>query len=137
MSVQIPDSHKDLLDGPIYVTVATVMPDGQPQLSIVWCNTDGNDVLVNTALGRQKDKNLRARPQATVLAIDPNNSFRYIEVRGNVTMVEEGAVAHIDQLAKLYAGVDSYYGGMQPAELAEQETRVIARITPTKVVTLG
>lgn len=137
MSAKIPDSHLDLLEGPIYVTLATVMPNGQPQLSVVWCNTDGEHVLLNTARGRQKDKNLTARPMATMLALDPTNPFRFIEVRGTVELTEEGAVDHINQLAKLYVGADSYYGGVQSADLAQQETRVIIKLTPTRVVTSG
>ena len=133
MSTQIPDRFKDLLEGPVHATVATVMPDGQPQLSVVWCNYDGEHVLVNTARGRQKDKNLRARPVATLLVIDPENAGRYLEVRGTVEMTEDGAVEHITQLAKLYRGVDSYYGDVTPADMAEKETRVICKITPTRV----
>ena len=133
MLAQIPNSHKDLLEGPVLVTIATVMPDGQPHLSVVWCSYDGEYVLVNTARGRQKDKNLQARPIATILAIDPENAGRYLEVRGTVEMTEEGAVGHIDQLAKLYTGADSYYGGVTPADLANKEIRVICKITPTRV----
>ncbi len=135
MSTQIPDSHKDLLEKAIPATIATIMPDGQPQLSVVWCNYDGEHVLVNTARGRQKDKNLSARPRATLLVIDPNNAYRYLEVRGTVEMTEEGAVAHINQLARLYTGADSYYGSAAPADLAQKETRVICKITPTHVTT--
>ena len=134
MSSQIPDSHKDLLEGPVPVTIATIMPDGQPQLSVVWCNYDGQYVWVNTARGRQKDKNLTARPVATILAIDPENAGRYLEVRGTVTMTEEGAVEHINQLAKLYTGADSFYGGAVPTGQTETETRVICKITPNHVI---
>ena len=137
MSSQIPDKFKDLLENPVHLTIATVMPDGQPQLSVVWCSYDGEHVLVNTARGRQKDKNLTARPFATVLAIDPENPYRYLEVRGTVEMTEEGALEHINQLAKQYTGADSYYGGVSPAELAEKETRVICKITPTHVTHSG
>jgi PPOX class probable F420-dependent enzyme len=137
MSAQIPNSHKDLLTNPVHATIATIMPDGQPQLSVVWCNYDGEHILVNTARGRQKDKNLGARPQATILLIDPQNPYRYLEVRGTVEMTEEGAVEHISQLAKLYTGADSYYGGVTPADQAEKETRVICKITPTRVTTAG
>ncbi len=134
MSVTIPDSHKDLLEESVYVTVATILPDGQPHLSVVWCDYDGQHVLVNTARGRQKDKNLTERPMATILAIDPENPFRYLEVRGSVELTEEGALDHINKLAKQYKGVDSYYGGVAPAEMKDQETRVLCKITPTKVI---
>ncbi len=138
MTPTIPDSHRDLLDGPVYVTLATVMPDGQPQLSIVWANYDGTYVKINTAVGRQKDKNLIARPMATVLALDPNNGFRWLEVRGVIAeRTEEGAVAHIDELCRLYTGKTSYYGSYQPAEMRHQETRVIFKIQPVRVNAFG
>ncbi len=137
MSAKIPEAYRDLLVGPVPVTVATLMPDGTPQLSVVWCNYDGQHVLINTARGRQKDKNLRRRPVATVLAIDPQNPYRYLEVRGKVQMTEEGAKDHINELARLYKGVPSYYGHAAPAELEEKETRVMCIITPTHVVARG
>ena len=137
MSAKIPDEYRDLLDGPIHVSLATIMPDGQPQLSVVWCNTDGDTVLVNTAVNRQKDKNLRARPIATIMSVDPTNATRYIEVRGTVTHVAGDAVAHINELAKLYTGMENYYGDLAPAELAETETRIMYRITPTRVLAFG
>ncbi len=135
MSVVIPASHVDLLEGPNYATVATVLPGGQPQLSVVWCDYDGTHVLVNSTRGRLKDKNMTARPQATVLIIDPQNSFRYLEVRATVEEItEEGAFDHINKMAKLYTGQDSYYGGVQPAEMVDQETRMLYKLKPTKVV---
>lgn len=138
MSAKIPNSHKDLLGAPVYVDLITVMPDGQPQASVVWCSYDGEFVLVNTAVGRQKEKNMRTRPQATILAVDPQNPFRYLEVRGTVeTVTKEGAVDHIDALAKAYRGADSYYGGVQPAELAEKEIRVMCKIKPMQVNAMG
>ncbi|MCP4357303.1 MAG: PPOX class F420-dependent oxidoreductase [Chloroflexi bacterium] len=139
MSVNIPESHRDLLEGPVVVTIGTVNPDGQPQLSAVWAGFDGDGqtVLVNTAVGRQKEKNLRQRPQATVLAIDPQNPYRYLEVRGSVELTREGALDHINQMAKLYTGQDSYYGGVTPADLAEQETRILVKIKPNRVVANG
>ena len=135
MSAKIPDSYKDLLEEAVPVTIATIMPNGDPQLSVVWCNYDGEHVLLNTTVGRQKHKNLSARPTATVLAIDPQNSLRYIEVRGTVELIEEGAVEHMDALTKLYAGVDTFFGGYVPAERQYTETRVIVKLTPTKVNT--
>jgi PPOX class probable F420-dependent enzyme len=137
MTTKIPESHTDLLNAPVYVNVVTVMPDGQPQASVVWCSYDGEHVLVNTAVGRQKEKNLRERPMATVLAVDPENPFRYIEVRGTTELTKEGALDHINQLAKAYRNADSYYGGVQPAEMAQKETRIICKIKPTHVNAFG
>lgn len=138
MSTKIPSSHKDLLEKPVHVALTTVMPDGQPQSSVVWWDYDGENVLINTARGRQKDKNLSARPMATILAVDPQNPYRYLEIRGQVAEeTEKGAFEHISKLAKKYAGVDQYYGGVAPADQANKETRVIYKIKPTKVLAFG
>ena len=137
MTVSIPDSHRDLLDKPIVVTFITVMPDGQPQGSPVWCSFDDPYILINSALGRRKDKNVRANPKVTVVAFDPQNAYHYIEVRGEVTDIIDDrgeAVNHINQLAKTYMGVDQYYGGVAPADLVEE--RVIYKITPHRVNTM-
>lgn len=129
----IPESFYDLLDEPVYVTLVTLMPDNQPQASVVWCSRDGNDVLVNSAAGRQKNKNMEARPVATIMIIDPKTPFRYLEIRGKVTEVKEDSdYSHINSLAKLYRGVDEYFGNSAPAEMKGIEKRVIYRITPTR-----
>ncbi len=134
MEATIPASHEDLLTGKVYVTLATVQPDGQPQCTVVWIDYDGEHVLVNTASGRQKDRNLRARPMATILAVDPQDPWRWVEVRGRVVdSMEEGAVEHIHKLARRYTDKDSYYGGFRPAELRQKETRVLYKIKPTRV----
>jgi PPOX class probable F420-dependent enzyme len=138
MSQTIPQSHRDLIDGPNYVTFTTIMPDGQPQSSIVWCNSKGDHVLVNSAAGRQKDKNVRRDPRVNILSLDPTNPFRWIEIRGTVDEItEEGAVEHIDELARLYANAPSYYGHVTPAEQAPKETRVIYKIRPVRVLAFG
>ena len=138
MSEKIPDSHADLLTSPVVVTLATLMPDGQPQMTAVWCTYDGTHVLFSTTRGRQKAKNMSARPMATVLAIDPQNPFRYLEVRGSVVEVtEENAMDLISQLAMLYANTPNYYGGVVPADLEAQEVRVICKLLPTKVTAFG
>lgn len=138
MSATIPDSHVDLLEGPVHVALATLMPDGQPQVTVVWCNYDGEYVLVNTARGRQKEQNMRERPKVTVLAVDPDDPYRWLEVRGTVKeMTEEGAVDHISDLARLYKDVPAYYGYAAPAERRNRETRVMVKIRPTHVNAYG
>ncbi len=128
MSNQIPDSHKELFEKPIVANLATIMPNGQPQVTPVWCNYDGTYVRVNSAKGRVKDKNMRARPQATLLLVNPENVFNWVEVRGTVEEItEEGADDHIDALAKKYLGVDSY-PNRQP-----DEVRVLYKIKPARV----
>lgn len=129
---EIPEAYTDLLGGPVTVSLATVLPSGQPQVTPVWCDWDGQYVRVNTAKGRQKHKDMEARPQVTVMALDPKNAGRYIEVRGTVSRItEEGADAHIDKLAHDYLGVDKY-PYRNPAE-----TRIMCYIEPTKVLAQG
>jgi PPOX class probable F420-dependent enzyme len=136
MSVQVPESYRDLLDGPVVVALITVMPSGQPQATPVWCSYDGAHVWVNTARGRQKDRNMQRDAKVTVLAIDPKNPYRWLEVRGTVDDVtEDGALEHINQLSKLYYGREDFYAGM-PNQRGK-ETRVIYKIKPTHINARG
>jgi PPOX class probable F420-dependent enzyme len=132
MPAAIPASHKDLLEGPVFVALVTVMPSGQPQATPVWCSFDGTRVWLNSAKGRQKDKNMRTNDKVTILAIDPKNPYRWIEVRGVVEEItEEGAVDHINQLSALYTGNSDYYS--RNPSMRGQETRVIYKVKPVKV----
>jgi PPOX class probable F420-dependent enzyme len=135
--VPVPDSHRDLLEGPIDVALITVMSDGQPQATVVWCSLEGPRVLVSTMKGFRKERNMRARPRVALLAVDPTDPRRWIEVRGTVELIDEGAGAHLDRLAALYAGAERYFGQVVPAEYAQCEVPVIACITPTRVRTEG
>ena len=129
----VPSEFQDLFERETFASFATVMPDGTPQVTPVWIDYDGEHVLVNTARGRQKERNVRANPNVGVLALDPEDPYRYVSVRGTVAEVtEEGAVDHIDQLAQRYMGVDEY-----PNHGEEQGPRVIIRIEPDRVVTSG
>lgn len=135
MPVTIPDSFKDLIEGPISVALTTVMPDGQPQTTVVWCNFDGTHVLVNTMSKFQKAKNMRANPKVTLLAWRRSNPLRYLEVRGIVVeMTEEGAIQHLDELAILYTGKAPYFGEVIPAKWKDRETPLLCKISPTHVV---
>jgi PPOX class probable F420-dependent enzyme len=129
MAVPIPDTHRDLLVEPIYGVLSTMMPDGQPQSSIVWTDYDGNYVLINTTLERQKGRNMLTNPKVALLVIDPQNVSRWIEIRGNVVeLSREGAETHADKLTQLYTGKQRFYGDFYPAEQKQQETRVIVKI---------
>ena len=107
----IPESHRDLLeDGTqAYVYLATIMADGSPQVTPVWFNTSGDTILLNSAKGRVKDKNMRRRPAVALCIQDPANPYRYLQIRGRVVEItEEGADEHIDALAGKYTGNFKY-----------------------------
>ena len=135
MSITIPNSHVDLFRNPVHGVLTTLMPDGMPQSSIVWVDYDGENVLINTTLERQKGRNMQVTPRVSVLVIDPNDSSRWVEVRGQVIeMTRDGAVAHADKLTQRYCpGKQYFYGDIYPPEQKDKETRVIARIQPLKV----
>ncbi len=102
---QIPDSHKDLLEDKAlaFAFLATLMPDGTPQLTPLWFNTDGKYIFVNTAKGRTKARNMRLHPEVAVLIQDPKDPYRFIQIRGKVVEItEEGALEHMDQLNMKY-----------------------------------
>lgn len=131
----IPNSHVDLFRNPVHGVLTTLMPDGMPQSSIVWVDYDGENVLINTTLERQKGRNMQVIPRVSVLVIDPNDSSRWVEVRGQVIeMTRDGAVAHADKLTQRYCpGKQYFYRDIYPPEQKDKETRVIARIQPLKV----
>jgi PPOX class probable F420-dependent enzyme len=135
---EIPASHLDLVECPPVAAMTTVMPDGTPQTSAVWCDFDGEFVRVNTMRGFQKERNLRRNPRITLLCYDPKRPYRYLEVRGTVEeMTEEGAGRHLDELASKYLGRPiRYFGECIPARFAETEIPVLCRIRPTRVVAL-
>jgi PPOX class probable F420-dependent enzyme len=136
MSIEIPDHSKDLIERPIVVTLVTIMPDGQPQATPVWFSWDGEYVWVNTARGRAKDRNMTERSKVTILSIDPNDPYRYMEIRGEIAEVtEKGAVDHINFLSGRYTGNSDYYRGN--AERQASETRVIYKIQPTRIIPRG
>ena len=133
MSAEIPEDFLDLISGPVVVALTTVMSSGQPQSTPIWVDWDGTYVLVNTARGRVKDKNMQARARVTVLAIDPKDHYRWLEIRGQVEdATEEGAVEHIDKLSRRYDN-KPYYSGKNEA-IRRAQTRVIYRIRPTHVI---
>lgn len=138
MSIHIPDSIRDLLENPHAAVISTVTPDGKPQSNPVWFLYDGTHIVINSAVGRLKDDNIIANPNVCVTIVDPTNMYRYIELRGVVEeRTTDGAVEVINQLAKMYRGVDEYYGGVTPKDLAERETRVTYKIKPERVIAHG
>src|SRR5215471_12120138 len=96
----IPEKHRELFNKKAFASLATLMPDGRPQVTPVWVDFDGTHVMFNSAKGRQKDRNIRRDPRVSISVQDPENPYRYVEVRGRVVdITENGADAHIDRLA--------------------------------------
>ena len=135
---EIPASHGDLVECPPIAALTTLMPDGSPQTSVVWCDFDGTFVRVNTMRGFLKERNMRRDPRVTLLCYDPRRPLRYLEVRGTVVeMTEEGAQQHLDALTSKYAGRPvHYFGDAIPERFALTETPVLCWIRPTRVVAL-
>ena len=100
----ISDDARALLEQPIFASLATIGPGGHPQVTVVWLDVDGDKVVFNTAAGRAKHRNMEADPRVTVLLLDPANGYRYAELRGTVTMTEEGGDQGIDDLSQKYLG---------------------------------
>ena len=129
---EIPASHADILDKRAFAHLSTLMKDGSPQASAVWVDTDGPMIVVNSAEGRLKDRNIRRDPRVAISVIDPDNPYRSLMIRGRVTKVStDGADEHIDKLAKKYMGVDEY-----PYRTPE-EVRVMYYIEPERVAATG
>jgi PPOX class probable F420-dependent enzyme len=129
---KIPEKYLDLFSKKAFANLATLMPDGSPQVTPVWCDYDGNLVIVNSARGRQKDRNIRRNPRVALSIMDSDNPYRYVEVRGSVVEITEaGAAAHIDKMAKKYLGVDKY-PYTQPGEV-----RVLYKIQPERISSNG
>jgi len=125
MALTIPSEFRDLLQKKTFASLATVMPDGTPQVTPVWIDYDGKNLLVNSARGRQKDKNMKPGAPVAVALVDPDNPYRYLQVRGRVAEVtEQGADEQIDRMAQKYLGKDKY-PFRQPGEV-----RVIYKIEP-------
>jgi PPOX class probable F420-dependent enzyme len=123
------DEQTRLLEAPNFATVGTVNPDGSPQLSIVWIDWDGENVLFNTAAGRVKPRNLERDPRVSVLVVDRGDGYRWVAVRGTAGLTSEGADEHIDKLARKYTGE-----GWQPKP---GERRLLVAVRPERVSAYG
>jgi PPOX class probable F420-dependent enzyme len=132
MPEAIPEKHRDLFSKKAFASLATLMPDGRPQVTPVWVDYDGTHVFVNSARGRMKDRNMKRDPRVSLAIIDPDNPYHYLEIRGRVIdITEKGADQHIDKMAKKYLGQDKY-PFRQP-----DEVRVLYKIEPEKISSMG
>ncbi|HEV2780604.1 MAG TPA: PPOX class F420-dependent oxidoreductase [Actinophytocola sp.] len=126
MAETLPPEVRPLLQAPVFVVMTTINPDGSPQSSVVWAKLDGDTVVISTIRGRRKCRNMERDPRITLLAYDPQDPYVYVELRGTVTLSEEGGVELIDELSRAYDG--------KPWTVRPAETRVVVRFTPTKVI---
>jgi PPOX class probable F420-dependent enzyme len=132
MTAVIPQKYLDLFDKKAFANLATIMPDGSPQVTPVWVDYDGKHVRFNSALGRVKDKNVRHNAQVAVSIQDPDNPYRYLQVRGRVVEITTtGADDHINKLSQKYTGKPVY------VKQGPSEVRVLYRIEPQKVSSMG
>jgi len=131
MPAELPEKYKDLFSKKAFGNLGTLMPDGSPQVTPVWVDFDGAHLIVNSAKGRQKDRNMRRDARVAITLSDPENPYRYLEVRGRVVEItESGADSHIDRMAKKYLGMDKY-------PWRQGEVRVLYKIQPEHTTTMG
>ena len=124
----IPQSYQKLLkdESKAFAFLATTMPDGSPQVSPVWFNTDGEHILINSALGRVKDRNMRARPQVALSIVNMDHPYHSLQIRGKVVKVTtEGGAEHINTLSHKYRGRDY--------DIPDGQTRTIYKVVPEKI----
>ena len=132
MAGVIPDKYTDLFKKKAFASLGTLKSDGSPQVTPVWVDYDGKNIIVNTAEGRVKDRNLRRDGRVALAIVDPDNPYRYLGVEGKVAEVtKNGADAHIDKMAKKYLGMDKY-PNRKPGEV-----RVMYKIAPERAHTMG
>jgi PPOX class probable F420-dependent enzyme len=132
MAEQTIEKYADLLKKKAFANLSTLMKDGSPQVTPVWFDYDGSHIRVNSALGRVKDKNIRRDPRVSMAIQDPDNPYRYLEIRGKVVdITQQGADDHIDSLTQKYLG-QAKYPYRQPGEV-----RVLYKIEPQKLSSMG
>ena len=129
----LPASHLDLLTRPICGVFTTLGHDGQPQSTVVWVGLDRECALVNTTLQRQKGRNPLGSPKVSLLVVDPANTSRFIQIRGDAELLTKGAREHLDALTRKYTSHPAYYGYIHPEAQRLRETRVICRIHPRRI----
>jgi PPOX class probable F420-dependent enzyme len=127
MAVRLPELATRLLDAETFAVVSTVNPDGQPQASVIWVKRDGDEILFSSIRGRRKTRNLERDPRVSVALYDPADPYRYVEVRGTVSLTEEGGPELIEELSQKYDGTPFTEGH-------PDNVRVVVRVTPTKVI---
>ncbi|GAA1754393.1 PPOX class F420-dependent oxidoreductase [Luedemannella helvata] len=128
MGVTLPELATRLIDANVFVTLSTINPDGGPQSSVIWAKRDGDEILFSTILGRRKTLNMQRDPRVSLCFFDPANAYRYVEVRGTVSMTTEGGPELIEELSQRY-------DGRSFTESSPDNVRVVCRVRTTKVIT--
>jgi len=133
---RIPASHRDLAECPPVAALTTVGRDGQPQSSLVWCDVEDRVgcTRINTTLERQKGRNLAANSKVCLLVVDPDDTSRYIQIRGEAELDTAAAEEHVDALTRAYTTYPAYYGFVYPSDQRWRETRVICRIHARRII---
>ncbi len=132
MGAEIPEKYLDLIQKPAFANLATIMKDGSPHVTPVWFDYDGIHIRINSARGRVKDRNMRNNPKVALCILDPQNPYRYLEIRGRVVEItEEGADQHIDRLAGKYLNTDKY------PNRSATEIRILYKIAAEHISALG
>ncbi len=126
------EQYRDLLESRALANLVTLMPDGSPQVTPMWFEFDGTHIIVNAARGKVKDRNMRRDVRVAVLITDPDNVYRYVQIRGRVVQVsEKGADESIDRLCQKYLGLREY------PDRKQDEVRVMYRIEPEYISGIG
>jgi PPOX class probable F420-dependent enzyme len=123
----LPDLAQQLLDGRTYAVLTTLNPDGSPQSSVIWVKRDGDQAVFSTILGRRKTRNMQRDPRVSLCAYDPADPYRYVEIRGTVSMTEEGGRELIDELSQRYDSTSF-------RESRPDAVRVVCCIEASKVI---
>jgi len=131
--VPIPLSHLDLLIRPIVGVLTTIGRGGRPESSLVWVDHDGECARVNTTLERRKGRNLLVNPRVSLLVVDPDDTSRFVQIRGDAELRFDGAIEHLDGLTRQYTRHRQFYGEVYPERQRPLETRVICRIRARRV----
>jgi PPOX class probable F420-dependent enzyme len=138
MGIEIPETHRDLLERPIVSIIATANAAGNVHTAAVWRYFDGTYIKIETGRLAKKTQNIRENPQVSVISVDPDNAYRYIEVRGVVeAMPSEGALEHLNKMAFDYLGHEKFYGNVAPAEEEADFDGVLLKIRLTHVTIYG
>ena len=138
MSIVIPESHRDLMEEPIVVILATASADGKPHAVAVWRRWDGEHILITSDPNTRKGENIKANPNVSVVILDPKNPYRFLQVEGVVTeTVSEGALEELNRHTQAYMGKPNYFGDVEPAEKLKEYRGIIFKIKPTRVTKFG